>query len=42
MDEGAKIHIYDPQVEDQQVITELEDPSISEKPARGKLINWIT
>ena len=36
MDEGAKVHIYDPQVEHEQVISELVHPSISEKPDRGK------
>lgn len=34
MDEGAKLHIYDPQVDHEQIRSELVHPSISEKPER--------
>ncbi|XP_072050687.1 UDP-glucose 6-dehydrogenase-like [Amphiura filiformis] len=36
MEEGARIQIYDPQVEHQQMISELSDPNISENPDRVK------
>ncbi|CAC5358336.1 UGDH [Mytilus coruscus] len=36
MDEGAKLHIYDPKVEEKQLITELTHPAISDDPSRVK------
>jgi UDPglucose 6-dehydrogenase len=36
MDEGAKIHIYDPKVEHEQIIADLTHPTISDDPSRVK------
>jgi len=36
MDEGAQIFIYDPKVEDEQIMLELEHPSVSCDPERVK------
>ena len=36
MDEGAKLHIYDPKVEEKQLMIELTHPLISEDPSRVK------
>lgn len=36
MDEGAKLHIYDPKVLKEQIIQDLSQPSISgDNPERG-------
>jgi len=34
MDEGARLHIYDPKVPKKQIMSELKHPSISEDPTR--------
>ncbi|XP_033108684.1 UDP-glucose 6-dehydrogenase-like isoform X2 [Anneissia japonica] len=36
MDEGARLHIYDPQVAQEQIIADLTHRDISEKSERGK------
>lgn len=42
MDEGAKLHIYDPKVLKEQIIQDLSQPSISgDSPERGKCVEQI-
>lgn len=36
LDEGAKLHIYDPKVEESQIIEDLTHPVITEEPERVK------
>lgn len=35
MEEGAKLEIYDPKVEKEQILMELNHPSICNDPSRG-------
>jgi len=42
MDEGAKISIYDPKVEYEQIISDLTHPTISENPQRVSNLVTIT
>jgi len=42
MDEGAKLHIYDPKVLKEQIIQDLSQPSISgDSPERGMCVEQI-
>ena len=41
MDEGARLNIYDPQVEHAQIMNELTQGSISANPERGEHASYI-
>lgn len=36
MEEGAKLKIFDPKVEKEQILMELNHPNICNDPSRGK------
>ena len=41
MDEGARLSIYDPKVETEQIFSELQHPAISEHPERGMSLSRL-